>query len=188
MKLDGRIKLLRMASVALACVMSWAGIYWYLWSEAEPFAPAPGQIFSREPLLAGEYRYESPGNKIHRSLIGDTQVWCGGYSYYDGTWAQVGSYFDCGRKDELLGKRVEIERVRLPRKNEYVGPVVTKIASDGNVYLERSDSEIRNLWIQSTRSSASGSAMLVTILVGAVFWGASGYMAAKWRQEEDQNE
>jgi len=173
-------KLMRFALFLLPTLLVALSSYLYLHLQAAPFTPPVGYVFPREPVLKGVYQYESPGNKIHQSFVGDTRVWCSSFSYYAGTWAQTGSYFDCGRTEQLLGRVVEVHRVRVPRRNNGVGPLVVKIVSGEHVYLDRSDAEIRELWIRSTLSSTSTGAMLLTIICGCVFWPLSSYVMKRF--------
>lgn len=123
----------------------------YAIQQARLHTPIEGQIFPREPLIKGTYYYEVlRGREQYRSRLDQTSIFCGTFSYFDGTWAQSGgSRVDC--KHQMLGlegKEVEVERVRLPRDNK--GSRVVKITSEGKVYCNLSDAQVRDLWIRDT--------------------------------------
>lgn len=137
--------------------------YFYFSSYGE--TPPDGYRFEREPEIQGIYQLEKLGNKIYKSSVGGVQVWCTSYSYYANTWIPNGSQFDCGREALIHGKWVKVERVKLPRKEIGAPPIVVKIEINGENIFNRSDKEIRDLWIYSTKLSSAMGAFLLALVV-----------------------
>ena len=147
------------------------GSYLYFSFQARPFTPALDKTFFREPVLTGEYRYEVlEGRRNHRTLVGNTEISCGTFSYYAGTIGQSDGYSNCGDREELRGKLVEVHRVRVPQKNEAVDPLVVKILSDGKVFLDRTDADVRELWIRNTEGDVLSKTWKLTLLLFVVSW------------------
>jgi len=148
--------------------------YTYLWTQAEPFTPTEGTVFPREPVLVGTYQFiNGPGGRNFITKVGDTQILCSSFSYYSATWFDPGAYFDCDRKKELDGKSVEVHRVRLPAKRDEPSVRVIKIVSEGRVYLDLSDAQIREKWIKDTEQAGWFSGGLIILLVplaGIIAW------------------
>jgi hypothetical protein len=90
-----------------------------------------------------------------------------------------GGYTDCGRKETLQGKQVEVHRVRLPFKNQNADPVVVKIVSEGVTHFDISDAEVRERWIRDIGSSISATARMLTLFAGGLFWWLSGFLLMK---------
>lgn len=127
------------------------GAYLYFRCQAAPHSPPADYVFPREPVLKGEYRYEVlEGRRNRRTLVGNTAIICSTFSYYAGTLGQSDGYSNCGNNEVLHGKHVEVYRVRVPQKNQAVGPLVVKIVSEGKVFLDRTDTEVRELWVRDT--------------------------------------
>lgn len=156
------------------------GTYMYLDWLAKPHTPPVGYAFPREPVLVGTYRYEAPGGKIYRTWLDETPILCNAFSYFGATLAQAGGYSDCGRRDYLQGKQVEVHRVRLPRKNPNSSPMVVKIVSEGKAFLDISDAEVRERWIHDTGASAHSTVRMLTLFAGAFFWLLSGFLLKKF--------
>ncbi len=171
--------LIRWALFFVPTLATFLGIYLYLDWQAKPHTPPVGYVFPREPVLVGTYRYEAPGGKIYRTWLDEMPILCNAYSYFGATFAQAGGYSDCGRRDYLLGKEVEVHRVRLPRKNPNSSPMVVKIVSDGKAVLDISDAEVRERWIRDTGSSVSSTARMLTLFAGGFFWWLSGFLLKK---------
>jgi hypothetical protein len=174
-----RYLVIRWALFLLPTLGTYLGTYLYLDWQAKPYTPPEGYVFPREPVLVGTYRYEAPGGKIYRTWLDQTPILCNGFSYYSATFAQTGAYTDCGRRDSLRERQVEVHRVRLPLKNPDASPMVVKIVSDGVTYLDISDAEVRNQWISDTDRSASSTARMLTLFAGGLFWWLSGFLLTK---------
>lgn len=171
--------LIRWAIFLVPSLATFLGSYLYFEWQARPNTPPVGYVFTREPVLIGTYRYEAPGGKIYRTWLDQTPILCNGFSYYGATFAQTGAYTDCGRRDSLRGKQVEVHRVRFPLKNPNASPMVVKIVSEGVTYLDISDFEIRERWIHDTKSSAISVARMLSLLGGLFFWLLSGFLSKK---------
>ena len=167
--------------LAAMSATSW-GTYTYLWAQAEPFTPPVGTIFPREPVLVGTYQWiNGPGGRNFITRVGETQVFCSAFSYYGATWFDPGSYFDCGRKEELHGKQVEVHRVRVPKKDHESHSLVINIVSEGRVYLDLTDAQIREKWISDTKQAGWFSKGLILLmgLVGGIF----GCFGVNWSKK-----
>lgn len=160
----------RLTQIAFLLFVAVGG-YLYFSFEARPFMPALDQTFFREPVLTGEYRYEVlEGRRNRKTLVGNTEIICSTFSYYAGTIGQSDGYSDCGDREELRGKQIEVHRVRVPQKNEAVGPLVVKILSDGKIILDRSDADVRDLWIRNTDGDVLSKTWKLTLLFFVVSW------------------
>lgn len=169
-----KMHLLRIALWLVPVILCEYGMYQYLWSQAEAYMPPVGYVFPREPVLIGEYRYKVEKYRHGTySYVDETQIQCRSFSFYDGTFFQTEKDFDCNfLMKKLAGKQVEVHRVRLPKKINDGTPRVVQIISEGQMYLNLSDDEIRNRWIKDTKFCAIGTLFLVLPVV--VFWLLSG--------------
>lgn len=160
----------------------WWAVYSYLWVQAEPFTPPLGTVFPREPVLVGTYQFiNGPGGRNLITKVDDKEIFCSSFSYYSATWFNPGAYFDCGLKRELNGKPVEVHRVRIPTKNDKSHALAIKIVSDGRVYLDLSDAQIREKWIEETKEAGLLSKGLIVLIV---FLGSLiSYITARWSEE-----
>lgn len=114
--------------------------------------PPEGYAFERLPLVSGVYQCCGSGGKSSWSRVGTTAAICKRMDYFPATG---GGWFDCGHKEELNGRVVEIERTIVPILfSENGRPVVVKLSSGDKTYLEYSDQRIRELWVASMRSGA----------------------------------
>lgn len=164
------------------CIGTAVGTYFYMMQLAVAHTPPEGYIFPRESVLIGTYRYEAPGGKAYRSKVDETSIQCGWFTYYAATLAQVGGHGDCGRKQELNGKPVEVHRARVPTFNpESTSPVI-RIVSNGKVYLDRSDAWIRERWIRDTEESAIFAAESLCLFVGMFSWLAADWITKRIEQ------
>jgi hypothetical protein len=163
----------------LPTLATFLGTYLYLDWQAKPHTPPDGYVFPREPVLVGTYRYEAPGGKIYRTWLDETPILCNGFSYFGATFAQTGAYTDCGLRDSLRDKQVEVHRVRFPLKNPNASPMVVKIVSEGVTHFDISDAEVRERWIRDTERSASSTARMLTLFAGGLFWWFSGFLLKK---------
>lgn len=164
-----RLHVLRIIIWFIPVMLFNRGLHYYLWSEAEKAMPPVGYVFPREPPLKGIFHVKV-GIRAHgtRTYVDGKQIICQSFSFYDGTFFQYERDFSCdlisppvkGRQimRELEGKEVEVHSVYLPLKNkEITKPIVVKIISEGTVYRDFSDKEIRNQWIRDTNYSTQSS-------------------------------
>jgi hypothetical protein len=172
-------RVIRWTLFLVPTLATFLGTYLYLDWQAKPHTPPDGYVFPREPVLVGTYRYEAPGGRIFLSWVGNTSIVCNWFSYYSGARMFGGGYTDCGRKETLQGKQVEVHRVRLPFKNQNADPVVVKIVSEGVTHFDISDAEVRERWIRDTGSSISATARMLTLFAGGLFWWLSGFLLMK---------
>ncbi|WP_306548243.1 hypothetical protein [Desulfobulbus sp.] len=158
------------------------GAYLLALHQAELFAPPMGSSFPREPVLKGVYRFEVlKGRTNYRSAVGETIIHCNTFSYYDGTFLQTAGRFDCNYlMEKLQDKQVEVYRIWVPRINIKVESTVVKIVSDGRAYLDRSDAQVRELWIRDTNQDIFAFMESVFLLSLLVFWPVSGVIMKKW--------
>jgi hypothetical protein len=130
-----------------------AAISFWTWQQAKPYAPPEGHVFARE-VLKGTYVYQAgvPVAGIYSTYVGKTKVNCQRFSYYSGTFFDVGDgYSHCYLK-ELHGQEVEAERVYVPQKRAEKSPMVVKLTAGGKTYIDMSDAQIRDRWLKSTKS------------------------------------
>lgn len=149
--------LIRSALVGLA----FYGLFWALTERAKP--PA-GYVFERLPPINGVYKCCEAGGRYSRSWVGGTVVSCTDLNYFPflGT-----NRNDCGLKEQLNGRTVEVVEVHVPTIT-VSDPTLVKITSGGVTYQELDDRQIRERWIRESR----GSAFSLAFILAAIFHGA----------------
>lgn len=150
----------------------------YLRNQAEPFTPPVGHVFPREPVLKGEYSYQVLIGRTHiRTMVDGTPIFCETFSYYDATMQQTAGRNDCNRlMRELQGKQVEVHRVQVPRQNKDARlEIVVKIISEGRVYRDFSDAQIRERWIHDTNRDV-GAVVFDALYFCPLLWPISAYV------------
>lgn len=124
--------------------------------------PPEGYVFKRLPIVQGVYQCCGAGGRYSQSWVGGVNAACNHMAYFPFFGMR---WSDCGHKDQLNGKVVEIQRVITPTliaKN--ASPVVIKLSSGGNTYLEYSDQKIRELWTVQMRDGAFGLAFVIALI------------------------
>ena len=119
--------------------------------------PPEGFVFERAPVLTGIYKCCEAGGRYSASWVGNEQVNCRGFGYYEflGT-----NRNDCGLKAELNGRTVEVVLAYIPSSGDR-SPLGVRITSQGQIYLDVSDQEIRERWISESTSGTISLAMSV---------------------------
>ena len=118
--------------------------------------PPEGFVFEREPVLSGAYKCCEAGGRSSQSWVGSQQVSCKPFGYHS-----IGRNLnDCGLKEQLDGRQVEVTRAYVPSSRER-DPIVVQITSQGQTYYDVSDQEIRERWISESTSGAISLAMSV---------------------------
>lgn len=156
--------------------------------EAEPFTPQVGQIFPREPVLQGEYRFiVRPGNKNFWSSVDSASILCSPFSFYNGTPIGGRGPFDCNFwMKNLQGKQVEVHRVRVPTKTNKAEPRVVKIISEGRIYKDLSDDQVRERWLRDTNININIEAVFLAVVSMVLFWPLSKFIANLTRSNRNQ--
>jgi hypothetical protein len=127
--------------------------------------PPEGHVFEKLPSVRGIYQCCGSGGRTSWSQVGTTPAICNRFDYFP---AIGGGWFDCGYKEQLNGRIVEIEQTVVPKLySDEANPVVVKLSSDGVTYLEYSNQRIRELWIGGMRSGALSIALIISFLVHA---------------------
>jgi len=152
---NDRYLLLRSACVGLGS----CGIFLFIGESAKP---SEGYAFDRLPTVAGVYQCCSTGSgKSSESWVGSVYAKCNTFDYFPFVGTR---WHDCGQKDVLNGRVVEIERVVTPTLlSSDAYPVVIKLSSDGKTYIEYSNEQIRDRWIRSMHSGAYLLALFVAL-------------------------
>jgi hypothetical protein len=122
--------------------------------------PPEGFVFEREPVLSGTYKCCEAGGGSSQSWVGSQQVSCKPFGYHS-----IGRNLnDCGLKEQLDGRQVEVTRAYVPSSRER-DPIVVQITSQGQTYYDVSDQRIRERWIDESTSGAGLLAFLLTLIV-----------------------
>lgn len=131
-----------------------SGVFYAL---AMRYKPPEGFVFERAPVLSGIYKCCEAGGRYSASWVGNELVDCRTVGYYQflGT-----NRNDCGLKAELNGRTVEVVLAYIPSSGDR-SPLGVRITSQGQIYLDVSDREIRDRWISASTSGAISLAMSV---------------------------
>lgn len=122
--------------------------------------PPEGFVFEREPVLSGTYKCCEAGGRSSQSWVGSQQVSCKPFGYHS-----IGRNLnDCGLKEQLDGRQVEVTRAYVPSSRER-DPIVVQITSQGQTYYDVSDQRIRERWISESISDAAGLGFLLTLII-----------------------
>ncbi len=123
--------------------------------------PPEGFVFQRAPVISGEYKCCEAGGRYSASWVGKIQVSCRGFGFYEflGT-----NRNDCGLKEQLNGRPVDVTRSNIPSFGDR-SPIVVKINAYGQTYLDVSDQQIRERWIHESTTGAVSLAMSVTTIL-----------------------
>jgi hypothetical protein len=142
--------------------------------------PPEGHVFERMAPISGIYHCCGGGGRTSWSSVGHANADCASMEYFPFTGV---NWHDCGYKEELNGKVVEIERVIVPTLfPEDAGPVVVKLSSGGKTYIEYSDQTFRQLWIDRMRGgelSTTLSIVLIFHLVQLVYFNRKSQKKSK---------
>jgi hypothetical protein len=131
---------------ALVGLMSF-GLFWGL---AERVKPPEGYVFERLPAISGTYKCCESGGRYSKSWVGGIGINCSPIDYYEflGT-----NRNDCGLKEQLNGRPVEVIRAVTPSLGDR-SPLVVQISSNGQAFYQLNDKRLRELWISGSRISA----------------------------------
>lgn len=127
----------------------------------ERATPPEGFVFERHPTLIGIYKCCEAGGRYSRSWVGEIGVNCGPISYFEflGT-----NRNDCGLKEQITGRLVEVERTVIPTLGER-SPLVREIRYSNQILYQLSDEELKRLWLSNSRSGAFSIAIIISIWV-----------------------
>jgi len=135
----------------------WLVLSGVFYGQAMRHKPPEGYVFPREPMLSGTYKCCEAGGRYSASWVGNVQVSCRGFGYYQflGT-----NRNDCGFKEQLNAHPVEVTRAYLPSSGDR-SPLGVRITSQGQTYYDVSDQQIRERWIDESTSGAVSLAMSI---------------------------
>lgn len=132
------------------------GLAVYAWCsyQIKIHTPPEGYVFEQLEPLTGIYKCcGDEGGRSSQSWVGDVPVRCAYPAYYGGP-----SYTSCKFKEQLNGQIVTVKRILYPF-NSGQGTVVTEFASDGRIYYQQSDSQIRRQWLSASEGGAQSNAL-----------------------------
>lgn len=140
--------------------LTFFAIFWGLAKRAEP---PEGYVFERLPTISGVYRCCEAGGRYSKSWVGSTIVFCLGSSYYQLSTGRD----DCGHKEELDGRLVDVDQVFIPT---IWGPSRTavRLSTQGHNFYEVTDERLRQIWISGSQTNA----FTLAFILAAIFHGA----------------
>ena len=139
----------------------WLVLFVLFYGLAMRHKPPEGYVFPREPVISGKYKCCEAGGRYSASWVGNVQVSCRGFGYYQflGT-----NRNDCGFKEQLNGHPVDVTRAYLTSSGNR-SPLAVRITSQGQIYYDVSDRQIRERWISESTSGAGLLAFIFSLLV-----------------------
>ena len=134
-----------------------------LWCAIKRVEPPEGYVFMRLPSISGIYKCGDAGGRYSKSWVGGVGVNCHPISYFEflGT-----NRNDCGFKEELSGREVQVVRVITPSAGAR-SPLVVNISSNNKILYDLSDQRLRELWIGGSISGALTISFILSVIFHA---------------------
>ena len=151
-------------TVLIRSVLVGLAFFCLFWMLAERVKPPEGYAFEKLPAISGTYKCCEAGGRYSKSWVGGTGINCSPIGYYEflGT-----NRNDCGLKEQLNGRSVEVIRAVTPSFGDRF-PLVVQITSSGQAFYQLNDQRLRELWILESRISA----FTLGFILAVIFHGA----------------
>ncbi|MDE2417213.1 MAG: hypothetical protein KGN32_05340 [Burkholderiales bacterium] len=157
-----QIDRLTMKKVFIFTILPSSIVLFILLAVVQYVAPDRESEIQRMPPRTGIYRCCEATGRYSRSWVNDVVAECNRFTYF----AFLGTNRnDCGFKEKIDGKSVEIEEVLLPAFPK-PSPVVVSMKSKEETYIQFSNERILDLWSTQSRWGA----IFTAFIFGAVMF------------------
>ena len=120
--------------------------------------PPEGFFFEKLPVVTGVYHYNGSG-RSSESWVGEVRVKCDRFNFY----GKADNWTDCGFKDQLQGKVVEVIQAKSPSFSGEVTNVI-RMTVGHTVLINITDTQLRERWVREMRDTATLNALLLALL------------------------
>lgn len=182
MSLEARLKQLSLYRKLLLGVSVFASIFAVCYGlsmrHLDEVTPPAGYIFPEAQTLHGIYSCCSSPQRNPRAHVDEQEINCATPGAAIGSSTRGADYSkSCGLQDALNGRDVLVEQRYVPILCDYCWfslrtesiPLVTKIISNGKIYFERNNENLRRIWIDDFHKIILLNSLLAAGTVAAIF-------------------